>query len=274
MRHILFLLALLSGVKVYSQTTIGHESQPKDKSERMPIAVKKHKILLIPFEPKMYMSEIDHKINAETEWNQKQIRAAFREGVDDQLYKALKQHFEVLSLLDDTTKYKKDLNKIYGNITYKYEKIPDQEHYTPPKEKENDKSGIKNGQIVTESNTTARFMNTKIINAALVPELFAKYKTDVFLFINQIDITAAVPASTNDFSTSGERKITLHYTVYTVDAKEINSGIATVHFPPDVNNPGKISSAYFSKIASEINRRIEKVLIPAATPTNTKSHKK
>lgn len=243
-----------------SQTTLGNEPKPKPGIER-PAATKKHKILLVPFEPKMYMSQIDHKINAETKWSQQKIKANFRDGVDEQLYKKLKQHFDVISLLDDTVKYKKDLFKIYQHLTYKYEKVPDQEHYTAPKS-DKEKPTIKNGQLVVETNTDARFMNAKITSAALVPELFAKYKTDLFVFINQMDITAGETPASGDFGTQAQRTITLHYTVYTVDAKEINSGTCSVKFPVDVNNPTKIISSYISKIAEEINRRIEKALTP------------
>ena len=62
-----------------SQTALGNEPKPKPGIER-PAATKKHKILLVPFEPKMYMSQIDHKINAETKWNQQKIKANFLSG--------------------------------------------------------------------------------------------------------------------------------------------------------------------------------------------------
>src|SRR5262245_17581214 len=64
----------------------------------------KHKILLVPFEPRMYMSEIDMYINQETKLNAKQIKWAFRDGVNEQLYKALKGKYATVDLLDDTVK--------------------------------------------------------------------------------------------------------------------------------------------------------------------------
>jgi hypothetical protein len=54
----------------------------------------------------------------------------------------------------------------------------------------------------------------------------------------------------------------VHYTVYTYDAKEINSGIAEQQFPMDLNNPTKIIEKYFSKIAETINNRVVKALTP------------
>ena len=220
----------------------------------------KHKIMIIPFEPKMYMSQIDHKFNAETKLTQKQIKESFRRGVNAELSKALKKNYDLVDLLKDTTKYKKDLFTIYKSLTYNFVKVPDQSNYKAPlTEKEKKNQTIKNGQLVVETDPNARFMNAKITSAGIIPEMYAKHKTDLFLFINQIDITSsAVVAS--ESGTISERMITLHYTVYTVDAKEINSGTCSLKFPGDVNSPSKVISMYISKMATEITRRINLAL--------------
>ncbi len=211
--------------------------------------------MVIPFEPKLYMSQIDHKINAETKLNQKEIKEAFRKGINAELAKALKQKYEVLDLLKDTAKYKKDVLTIYKNITFNYEKVPDQSNYKIPVEEKGKNATIKNGQVLVESNTDARFMNAQVTSPALIPGLYAKHKTDLFLFINQLDVISNQLAA-GDMGTSAERIITLHYTVFTVDAKEINSGTCSIKFPSDVNTPAKIISNYVSKLGIEITRRI------------------
>src|ERR1700749_220853 len=123
----------------------------------------KHKVMVIPFEPKLYMSQIDHKINAETKFDQKEIKEAFRRGINAELAKALKQKYEVLDLLKDTSKYKKDIINIYKSITFDYEKAPDQNNYKAPVEEKGKKSStIQNGQISVESNSDERFMNAKV----------------------------------------------------------------------------------------------------------------
>ncbi|HXU28794.1 MAG TPA: hypothetical protein VN698_16310, partial [Bacteroidia bacterium] len=216
----------------------------------------KHKVMVIPFEPKLYMSQIDHKINAETKLNQKEIKEAFRKGINAELAKALKQKYEVLDLLKDTAKYKKDIIAIYKNITFNYEKVPDQSNYKAPVEEKGKKgSTIAHGQVLVETNADARFMNVQVTNPALIPGLYGKHKTDLFLFINQLDIISNQLAA-GDIGTSAERIITLHYTVFTVDAKEINSGTCSIKFPADVNAPTKIISGYVSKLSTEIARRI------------------
>lgn len=219
----------------------------------------KHKIMLIPFEPKLYMSHVDHKFNAETKMTQKQIKEAFRKGVNKELETAFKKNFEVLDLMKDTAKYKKDLFGIYKNLTYTFDKVPDQSNYKAPVNEKNKNDNIKKGQLIVETDPNARFMNAKITSANMVPGLYVKYKTDMFLFANQLDIISNTLA-TGETGTLSERIITLHYTVYTVDAKEIQSGICSVKFPADVNAPNKIISAYIGKIAVEIARRVSVAL--------------
>lgn len=225
-----------------------------------PLAQVKNKALIVPFEPKMYMSQVDHRINAETKLTQKQIRESFRKGVNEEIARALKKNMDVLDLMKDTAKYAKDIFLIYKNITYSFDKVPDQSNYKAPvNEKDKKSQNIKNGQLVVETDPEARFMNTKIKNPTLIPGLYTKYKTNLFVFINQIDINSAAVV-TNEMGSVSDRILVLHYTVYTIDAKEINSGTCSLKFPGDVNAPSKIISSYISKMAAEISRRIELAL--------------
>ncbi|MBK7816458.1 MAG: hypothetical protein IPJ60_02225 [Sphingobacteriaceae bacterium] len=220
-----------------------------------------HKVMIIPFEPKLYNSEIDYLVNKETKLTGKEIKFKFRDGINEQLFKAFKNtKYGVVDLMEDTVKYKKDMIGIYSHLNYEYVKVPDQEHYKPPQKDKSEKQ-VEKGQIKVETNNDVRFMNAKINNAKLVPMLYGKYKTDVFVFINQLDIKAAM--SSTEFAGAGNeyRKIVLHYTVYTYDAKEINSGIAEQEFPADLNDPNKIITKYFSKVAETINARVVKALV-------------
>lgn len=220
---------------------------------------KKHRIMIIPFENRMYLSEIDFQINKESKLDAKQIKALMRDGINEQLYKKLKSKMAVVDMLDDTVKTKKDLADIYQYLNYQYQKVPNQANYRAP-EKEKVTKTIDKGQLNVESNSDARFMNAKIKNASLVPYLYGKYKTDLYLFINELDIKALTgPAA--DMNLNASRKISLHYTVYTYDAREINSGIAEVDLPANINNPNKIINSYFVQLAEILSARIEKALV-------------
>ena len=94
--------------------------------------ISKNKIMIIPFENKMYLSEIDANINQESKLSAKQIKAVMRDGMNEQLYKKLKAKMNVVDMIDDTTKTKKDLENIYQYLSYQYQKTPNQENYKAP----------------------------------------------------------------------------------------------------------------------------------------------
>jgi len=252
----LFLVFSILTFNFFGQDKTSH---PKENKERE--APTAHKVMLIPFEPRLYLSEIDHNINQETKLSAKEIKYKFRDGLNEQLYKAFKaQKYNVVDLMDDTVKYKKDIEGVYQYLSYDFQKVPDQNNYQPPK-KEKEQKKIEKGQLVVESNSDARFMNAKITNAKVVPLLYGKYKTDLFVFINQLEIkssTSKGPAELGEGN--GNRRIVVHYTVYTYDAKEINSGIAEEEFESTLNNPKKIIDKHFSKIANLIVQRTAKGL--------------
>lgn len=254
-RLVLFLTSFIFCLSLTAQDkTINSGNKPTAKE-----TISKHRIMVIPFENRMYLSEIDFMINKESKLNAKQIKATMRDGLNEQFYKKLKSKMPVVDLLEDTTKTKKDLESIYQYLSYQYLKVPNQDNYKAPV-KEKEEKAINHGQLSVESNSDVRFMNAKLKNATLVPYLSAKYKTDLFLFINELDIKSlnGIPG---DISATSTRKIILHYTVYTVDAKEINSGIAEVNMPSTVNNPSKIINTYFSQLADIVASRIEKALV-------------
>jgi hypothetical protein len=221
----------------------------------------KHHVMLIPFEPRLYMSEIDFSINKTTGLNAAQIKHSFRDGINEKCYKSLKANgYKVTDLMEDTAKYKKELFSIYSNLSYDYVKVPNQSHYKAPKTEKKQK-GIEKGQVQVETNSTdQRFMNAKLTNAKLVPLLYKTYKTDIFVFINQLDLKTSDNAMVNSGITSDNRKIIWHYTIYSYDAIELNSGTVEMEFPAKINDPKKITSVYFAQMADVLSKRLNLAL--------------
>lgn len=223
-----------------------------------------HKVMLIPFEPKLYLGEVDRAIHAETNLSAREIKNKFRDGLNDQLYKAFKSaKYNVVDLMEDTVKYKKDLEGLYQYLSYEYLPVPDQNNYAPPKKAKAEKTEkkIDKGQLVVETNSDKRFMEARLTNPKVVPMLYGKYKTDLFVFINQLDILASGSKDPSELGQGNpNRKIVIHYTVYTFDAKEINSGIIEVEFDPLLNNPKKIIDLHFKTAANIMVERVNKAL--------------
>ncbi|PBQ33968.1 hypothetical protein CNR22_20030 [Sphingobacteriaceae bacterium] len=247
---------LFFSILIKAQNTTRSQKKPVEKE-----TATAHKVMLIPFEPKLYMGEVDRFIHAETKLSSREIRYKFRDGLNDQMYRAFKAaKYTVVDLMEDTVKYKKELDGVYQYLSYEYLKVPDQANYKAPK-REKEERKIEKGQVIVETNSDKRYMEARLTSPKVVPLLYGKYKTDIFIFINQLDILASGSKDPNEMGAGNpNRKIVVHYTVYTFDAKEINSGIVEEEFDPALNNPKKIIDKHFSKIAAILVQRVNKGL--------------
>ncbi len=216
------------------------------------------KIMLIPFEPKLYMSEIDQKVNQQTGWKFDQIRENFRHQLDAQLQAKLSKIESAVSFYSDSAKMAKDLDYIYKTTSLSYDLVDSKTaaSTTPAKPK-----GVKNGQIVVEMNNDKKFMNKKINDPELITYLNKKYKSDYFIFINELDITSDI--NSYDIATDAyKRVVTVHYSIIDKNSKTLNAGIATSIFTSKENNPKKIVALSFSPIATMITSILSGVLVP------------
>ena len=193
-----------------------------------------HKILLIPFYPKMLMSEIDKDVNAKTHLDYNAITTEFRKELDLALFGAMRNSCVTVSLLDGRQKSDSVLSYIYGSTQYNYDMVPGaapdegSAEHDPKKEK---KHFITNGQLQVPVDYSKRFMNISIENRKLLSDLNKIYHTDTYVFINELDINN-VPNNTGNLSDDTyRRQVIVHYTIRNSEGKAISEGIATTYFP-------------------------------------------
>jgi len=206
--------------------------------------------MIIPFEPKMYMSDIDHNINKVSKWKFEQIREYFRRELDTQLkLKFQSSQGNIVSYYIDSAKMSKDLAYVYNNTSLSYDLVS--KPTNPTDSVKAKKNAIQNGQLSVDVNTDKKFMNTKILTIETLNYLNKKYASEVFVFINEMDITTN-PDSYDIKTDSYQRNITVHYTIMDKAGKLITAGIATSSFSSKTNEPKKIASQCFPSIASYI----------------------
>ena len=224
------------------------------------------KIMLVPFEPKLYMSEIDQKINMETKWGFEQMREYFRHQLDNQLKQKLQAiESPVVTFYTDSAKTSKDLDYIYKSTRLTFDLIdkPTAPASAPAKKQE----GIKNGQVAVEIVSDRKFTNTRLSNNELFPFLVKKYQSQYFVFINELDIRT-LPESYDLASDTYQREVTVHYTIMDQTSKLVAAGAATSRFSSKINDPKKIVSQAFSPIATYIAGKLSVVMKPKAVTPN------
>ncbi|MCW3083162.1 MAG: peptidoglycan-binding protein [Bacteroidetes bacterium] len=216
-------------------------------------------VMVVPFEPKLYMSEIDQKINQQTKWSFDQMREFFRHQLDSQLKLKLQGvDSPVLTFYTDSVKTSKDLEFVYKSTTVSFDMV---DRPTAPTVENKKQSGIKNGQIAVEQSSDKKFTNVKLNNKELIPFLNKKYNTHYFVFVNELDIKT-VEGSYDLSSDSFQREVTVHYTIIDENSKLISAGAATARFSSKINDPKKIVSLTFSPIAAYIAAKLDAVVHP------------
>ncbi|MDF1673247.1 MAG: hypothetical protein P1U41_07055 [Vicingaceae bacterium] len=261
MRNIVltFVAVMISFVTVAQNTTTG-DSQSSGLTNQ-------GSVLIVPFETKMYFSDIDRDISQKTELNFHQIKAKFRAALDQNIFIALKKYYKPLSFYSiEPTEAKKELAYIYNSIGYKYEVVPEEEvveketvgkkligkFKKKEKEEEYIEAGVRNGQVVSQVDNREKYMKTAISNEKLLTNLDKQYKASFYIFINQLDIKRAADSRYLATDEAYQREIKVHYTIFDSTGKEVSSGAIKSRFPSGQNEIDKIIKDQFPLIAERI----------------------
>ena len=233
---------------------------------------KNNKILIIPFENKMYSSAIDNEISEYNRLNYSSVKEEMKRGVSEQILLSISNKTPAISLEHHKDSNSQILNYIYNSIGLKYEKVKSKDtsevatkktdlikerlnkfvHQTNQlheKAKYN-RGNLENGEIHTFNYTEERFMNVIIQNPNLLEELNNKYKTNYYIFINEFHIGRALANPVNIYIK--ERQISTHYTVFNQRGREVDAGVIRVRIPEDIYSIKKIERDYISSIAKEL----------------------
>lgn len=221
-------------------------------------------VLIVPFEPFMYISEIDRQVGLENNLDGKAVKSEFAKALDLYLYQTFNEQFQVLSFYFMEDDVEQDLTYVYRSRKLEYEVLP--EESTPKAEeklkgiqtkllktfkKEEDESAY-GGQIVTERDEKNKFMNAIISDQKVVDSLNNRYNASLYLLINQLEFRNVYGDFTQMEGNTYDRIAKVHYTLYSRRGTVVSKGLATTPFPASDNNLESITSTYFPILAEQI----------------------
>ena len=246
---------------------------------------KNNKILIIPFENKMYSSAIDNEIAEYNRLNYSSIKEEMKKGISEQILLSISNKTPAISLEHHKESNSQILNYIYNSIGLKYEKVKSKDTVEVATKKTDlikerlnkfvhqtnqlhekakyDRGNLNNGEIHTFNYNEERFMNVIIQNPNLLEELNNKYRTNYYIFINEFHIGRALAIPGNVYLK--KRQISTHYTVFNQRGKEVDAGVIRVQMPEDVYSIKKIERDYISLIARELCSFIPEPKVEKAT---------
>lgn len=267
MRNLFFLVLITVSFNAFSQETTAGEVSNSNNSN-------KGSVLIIPFEPKLYISDIDNQIAVKNEMNFQDIKAKFRAALDQNLFITLKPYFTPLSFYTlNEEEARTELSYIYNSIGYKYEvlEIETEEetkgkkfaktipYLIRDKKKENNdeyvEASTQDGQVVSQVDNREKYMKTVLSNDQLLTNLNKKYQAEYYIFINELDIKRGVDSQYTNSNTTQDRTIKVHYTIFN-NKEEVSSGAIITTFDGNENDINKIIKSQFGIIAKKIVSKI------------------
>ncbi len=252
---LLLLLLAFSSLKISAQTT------KSEGGKEDPSIVKKTKVLVIPWEPRMFncMSDISRAISKETSQKFAQIQESFRRGMIDQLKKSFGPAYNVVSLIDDTAKMQSDLYYVYTHTTMSYTPVNFPLNATKADSARlKQQTGVQKGQVAVQSDESDKFMNTIVLNPNLLAYLKKKYSADYVLFLNEIDMENDLGSDPSNLmgKTDFNRSVVLHWTMFkTEDGKRVAMGKSKSTFLSTTNSPKKIIETSFATLSKAITAK-------------------
>jgi hypothetical protein len=213
------------------------------------------KILIIPYEPKMHISDADQDIAKHSNRSLQQMRAMFRQGMAHQMNATFVTLHPTYSILEDLRpEAQQELANIYRSIDYSYDTVfsalqPQQDPLT------NKNLTRKEQKKQLEAKTASgdiKFMNVKILNPRLLSELNQKYEADLFVFVSQVEIIT----NHKDCAGAGldlfDRDVKVHYAVFDKNGTELYGDIAKFNTANSTNEVTAIMSQNFPPISQAI----------------------
>ncbi len=226
------------------------------------------KILIIPFEEKLFYCDIMRDLTSYNKLDRQQIFDRFRNAIQLSLRSALRDSMETATFLSTDSIADEELITIYSQLGYAYMPIPIKEEEdkkgkkgkksssgkagkkTETKEKKAE-VGLRNGQVIAERDNTPRYMNAKLKDLSVLEHFFTNYGLNRFLFINQMDVKMDLTDPETAFL-DPKRVVALHYTIMDKNGKQISGGLAEQQFVGNESNISKIISDNFYKLSLDV----------------------
>jgi hypothetical protein len=212
------------------------------------------KILIIPYEPKMHISDADHDIAEYSNRTPQQMRAMFRMGLAHQVNATVVTQYPTYSLLEDLRpEAQREMQRIYHAIDYSYDTVfSAQQMKKDAWGKKLSKKEQKQRQESQASSGDLKFMNVKMLDPQLLKELSMTYGADLFVFVTQVEIKTNRKECAGSGIDLFDRDIKVHYAIYNKDGTEMYGGIAAYRTDNSSNDVTAIMQQNFPPISETI----------------------
>lgn len=203
-------------------------------------------VLLLAFEPRMYMSQWDHELTQKNNMPSAKIKEFFREEIDRHFYKELIGKKNPLSLnLSSLEACHNDLNKFYESVQITF------------KDKETtENKPLKNKGELASNSRKLNVVGVKTTNQNNIRDISRDYGAKYLISVNELDLLMPIKDAYDMSNKNFDITLKIHYTILTNKGEEIISNFSESNFPAGMLSLKEISEnglyPAVQKIANEL----------------------
>lgn len=222
------------------------------------------KVLLLPFNPDMYLSDIEQDIIQNTKMTPDEYRAYFRRALDLKIQGQLKSYRPTISLMTDQEgEDKKELREFYAQAGYSYMdpvgkgvgKVMEKKKGLFEKKTTEEKAPL---FITTRGDD--KFMNAAVSDKNYFNGLMTAYNCNYMVSVNQLEFKTNYSSCIDLSRKLYRRELIVHYSIWDANAKLIGGNFLVVYFPSDVNKPQEIADKTFKSISESLLTQLKEAL--------------
>ena len=229
-------------------------------------SLKYHRLLILPFNPEMYLSDAEHDIMQQTNKTPVEYRAYFRRVLDLKIAAEIEQLIPCVNLVQDTSlTAKKDIERFYYQAGYQYKNPVGLKVSRPDEEETKEKSKQKSysQQDAPKYLTTkgdSKYFACDISDTSFFKNLAKRYDTDLILTINQFEIKTNYNSCMDIANKIYKRELLIHYSLMDSNGKLLAGNFAIAFFPSNTNRPEDIVERTFPKLAEALRIQLKTLL--------------
>ena len=211
------------------------------------------KILLLPFNPNMYLSDIEQDIIQNTKMSPEEYRAYFRRALDLKIQGELKSYRPTVSLMSDNEgDDKNELREFYAQAGYSYiESVGKEVGKVISKKKSlfEKKTTEEKAPLYITTRGDDKFMNAAVTDKDFFNGLLSANGCNYAVSINQFEIKTNYSLCIDLSKELYRRELIIHYSIIDANSKLLGGNFLVVYFPSDVNKPQEIADKTFKSVA-------------------------
>ena len=229
-------------------------------------SIRYHRLLILPCNPEMYLSDAEHDIMQQTNKTPDEYRLYFRKALDLKIAAELETIIPCVNLLQDSSaKAKDNILHFYGQAGYLYKKPVGIK--VNREEASNEK--VKKSNTLFSQHEAPKYLTTKgdanyfaceISDTSFYKKLVKTYDSDLVLSINQFEIRTNYNSCMDIANKIYKRELLIHYSLMDGEGKLLAGNFAMAFFPSNTNRPEDIAEQTFPKLALELKNQVKTLL--------------